>query len=163
MKRPARSLAALCLSLSAACAGTPAEDSTANHPREATAPVPGPWTRAFLEPAILVADRCFIEGPEDLLEHVAVRQDPGMVEYSTETTNRGLMQTARVKPGRSGIEIHAHLDGLQIVALREIVVLQRPGETPVRVIAEGKAYWSTSDGENERRGERLELGGARGR
>ena len=120
-----------------------------------------PWTKAFEVPAVLIANDVRIEGPDDLLEHVVVMHDAAGLQHDTKTVPQGLLQVTVVDPRRPQ-EINAHLDGLQIVALRRLEVLQRPGEVPVRVRATGKAFWSTSDGAQEKRGESLEFLGRRG-
>jgi hypothetical protein len=130
-------------------------------PRPGSAP--GPWTLEFEREAVLIAHKITIEGPSDLLEHIVVRQEPGVVDMVQETTTAGLVQTLRRKPEAGVGEIRAWLDQWSIVALRELVILQRPGEVPVRVIAEGDAAWIPTAGGDELRRGRLEFTGQRGR
>ncbi len=111
---------------------------------------------------MLIADQILVEGPADLLEHIAIRQEPELFDYKTTTTNAGLRQEISIKEGEGGAEIRAQLDAWSLCALRELVVLQRPGEVPVRVLAAGNAAWiPVSAGLAERRAERLEFQGTR--
>ncbi len=121
-----------------------------------------PWTAAFLRPAMLVAEDVMIEGPDDLIDHIAVVQDPENTVYEVKTTERGLLQTTRIKTQRQ-VEIRAQLDALQIVALRRLRVLSRPGDVPVRVRASGEVWWQLADGSDEKRAPSLELVGQRER
>ncbi len=118
------------------------------------------WTDAFLGEAVLVADEIWIEGPEDLLEHVAIRQDPEVLDYATTTTSEGLRQEIVRKEGESAAEIRAQIDAWSVVALQKLVVLQRPGAAPVRIVATGEAAWVPVSGV-EQRGPRLEFRGDR--
>lgn len=123
--------------------------------------LPRPWTRAFEREAVLVADEIRIEGPEDLLTHIAVVQDPQTIDYETKTVSEGLLQELVVKPGAFG-QVRAQLDGWTLAATRRMVILQRPGEVPVVVRAAGNALWAPTDGSGERREDRLEFRGRRG-
>ncbi len=123
---------------------------------------PGPWTTAFEFEAVLIAKRVVIEGPADLLEHVVIRQEPAVFDALQETTTRGLKQTLTRKPGALG-EIHAWLDLWTVVAMDELIVLQRPGEVPVRVTAVGEAVFQKTAGGDALRKGRLEFIGQRGR
>lgn len=114
------------------------------------AAVPRAWTTAFQREAVLVADEVFIEGPSDLIEHVALRQDDETTVYTTRTVTEGLRQELATRPD-SGVEVRAQLDGWAIAALRKITVLQRPGDVPVTVRASGNAYWAAADGSGTRR------------
>lgn len=130
---------------------------------------PAPWTREFRDEAVLIANKITIEGPADLLDHMVVRQEPGVIEMDQETVTEGLLQRVRRLPQAGAGEIRAWLDQWSLVALHELVILQRPGEVPVRVIAEGKAAWlpvQEAEGVSklaERRSERLVFTGERGR
>lgn len=134
---------------------------TPDAPPPENALVPRPWTRAFEREAVLVADEIRIEGPEDLLTHVAIVQDPEAVQYETKTVTEGLQQELVVKPGAFG-QIRAQLDGWSLAATRRMVILQRPGEVPVVVRAAGNVLWARTDGSEERRESRLEFRGQRG-
>jgi hypothetical protein len=155
------SLLALALAATLACRsdGDPSESAAA---REAAA-LGFPWTRAFQEPALLIADEVYVEGPVDLLDHLALRQEPAVTDYETKTTEEGLRQVLSIKPGIGGAELRAQLDAWQLVAMRRLVVLQRPaGDAPVLLRAGGNVYWSRP-GADEVRRERLEFRGDRGR
>ncbi len=124
---------------------------------------PLPWTLAFQKEAALVADEIRVEGPQDLLGHVAIRQDPDVIDYHMETTPAGLLQELRVKPDAGAVAIQAQLDAWSLAAFRRLVVLQRPGEVPVTVRALGNAAWIPAQGNGERRAESLTFQGVRGK
>ncbi len=155
-KHLARILALLSLAAGAGCASGP--DAPAD---VETTGAKLPWTQAFLEPCVLVADEIRIEGPEDLLVHVVVAQDDLRIDYVTETTADGLLQVATLREGVARAQISATIDGWDLRAMRRLVVLCRPGEVPVTVRATGEAWWS--DGSVERREPTLEFVGERGR
>ena len=120
------------------------------------------WTRAFLQEGVLVADEIHLEGPEDLLSHVAIQQDPEAIEYSTRTVTTGLLQELSARP-EIGVEVRAQLDAWSLAALRRMTILQRPGEVPITLRAVGNAVWLAADGSGERRGETLVFQGVRGK
>jgi hypothetical protein len=171
---PSLSLIA-CLALLASCRTVPIEETRPAQPERKVAVFDAhakeaharTWTRRFAEGAILIADRIELDGPSDLLEHVAVRQDSQVFEFTTRTTREGLRQEMRRKAEAvSGTEIRAQLDGWTLVALQEMLVLQRPGDAPVRVVATGEAAWiPTGDAPSgsEQRAPRLEFQGEHGR
>jgi hypothetical protein len=127
-----------------------------------TPPPPRAWTQAFMKEAILVADEIHLEGPEDLLEHVVIRQDPEAIEYSTRTVESGLFQELRARP-EMGVEIRAQLDAWSLAAVRRMTVLQRPGEVPVTVRGQGNAVWVAADGSERRDEASVVFQGLRGR
>ena len=155
-------LSLLLACLLSACGGTgPPEDA---RPVPAARPLSGvtqPWTQRFLSSAILVADFVVIEGPQDLLDHVAIRQEPELFTYRTETTTDGLLQEVVRRPNRGGTEIRAQLDAWSIGAIQRLVVLQRPGEVPVTVRARGNAVWIDVEEGDEKREPELEFRGER--
>jgi hypothetical protein len=108
------------------------------------------WTTHFRAEAVLVADEIAIEGPYDLVEHVALRQDPETGDYSSKTIPEGLFQELAAK-ATMGAPVLAQLDGWSLAAARRITVLQRPGDVPVLVRARGNAYWAAAAGRAERR------------
>ena len=135
-------------------------------PREASAPkVQGretpAWTEAFMKEAVLTADVISIEGPSDLLDHVAIRQDPEAIHYETRTVPEGLLQELVSRP-EFGMEIQVQLDAWTLAAFRRMTILQRPGEVPVTVRAQGAAVWAPVDGSGERRDDALEFRGVHG-
>jgi hypothetical protein len=145
----------------AACSSPAAEPETEAPVRQSMLP---PWTSAFYEPAVLLADVIDVRGPEDLLAHLVVAQNPEVLEYSSRTTTAGLVQEVQVRPGTPGlVEIKAQLDALEMVATRRLVVLQRPGNAPVEIRAAGNAYYARADGSGERRESVIRLVGERGR
>lgn len=160
----AASFLLLAVGLAAACRSDAPEPAP---PPDPNAPPPHmrvqrPWTLRFMRPALLIAEEVYVEGPADLLEHFALRQEPENLAHEQKTTELGLLLTTEVLPGRTGVEIRAQLDGLELAALRKLVVLQRPGEVPVTVRASGDVLYSRFDGTDERRGPTLELVGVRG-
>jgi hypothetical protein len=129
---------------------------------EPAAPPARPWTQAFRQACVLVADEIVIEGPFDLIDHVVLRQDEETTAYTTKTIPEGLWQELVARP-QMGVEVRAQLDGWSLAALRRITVLQRPGEVPVTVRARGKVFWAAADGSGERRAEELAFQGLPGR
>lgn len=121
--------------------------------------VGAPWTRDFLEPAILVAEEIRIEGPTGLREHLVVRQDNLNTTYFAKTTNQGLLQETQARPERGYVEIHGQLDALVMVAFKRIVWLEKPGDGPVLIRALGDASWERTDGSDSRQGPEIELRG----
>jgi hypothetical protein len=158
-----RLLSLLVVLLVASCGSNPSPDDPIPSPAPARAPARAPWTTAFLSPSLLVATEIQIVGPEDLLEHVAVRQATAHVSYETKTVEEGLLQTLVVVGEGNDATIKVQLDGWGIVALRRLTILQRPGEVPVTVRAIGEAWWSAVDGSEERREAVLRFEGERGK
>lgn len=129
---------------------------------EPAPPPPRAWTTAFLKEAVLIADEIVIEGPHDLIDHVALRQDEETTVYVTKTIPEGLLQELSAKP-EAGVEVRAQLDGWALAALRKITVLQRPGDVPVTVRARGDAYFAPASGGSERRDQELVFQGVHGK
>jgi hypothetical protein len=135
-------------------------------PRDASAPTvlgrpTRAWTEAFMKEAVLTADAISIEGPSDLLDHVAIRQDPEAIQYETRTVPEGLLQELVARP-ELGVEIQVQLDAWTLAAFRRVTILQRPGEVPVTIRAQGSALWARVDGSGERRDDALEFHGVHG-
>src|SRR5262245_17559491 len=127
-------------------------------------PAPPParaWTTAFQRPAVLVADEIFVEGPPDLVDHIALRQDQESTLYATKPVTEGLRQELAARP-ELGVEVRGQLDAWSLAALRRITVLIRPGEVPVTVRASGSAFWSATDGGGEKRDNELVFRGPHG-
>lgn len=143
------------------CGSTPSEE--AFEPELVKEMQPLPWPHSFERAALLVADTVMIEGPKGLLDHVALEQDDKLLDYQAETLPEGFRQEVKRKDPSVYVEITAALDALMITALERVVVLERPGKVPVRVVATGSAWWRSTDpagplsGPVERRSERLEL------
>ena len=131
-------------------------------PVQAPAVPLGPWTTAFGEPAVLIADVIRIEGPEDLVQHFATMQDPEITEYRIRTTNEGLLQETTMKQGVGGAQISAQIDGWELKALKKLIVLQRFEDVPVTIRGQGNAFWASATGGGEQRSEELVFRGARG-
>lgn len=121
--------------------------------------VPRPWTVAFRSPALIVAEKVHIEGPRGLLDHVATRAEDGFHSYVAETLPEGFQQRFEVLRPETGVELRAWLDNYEIVVLRELVLLERPGDVEVSLRAEGDAYWRDLAGDAERRGPLLRFTG----
>jgi hypothetical protein len=148
----------LALALAGACQRERAPETP---PAEAPL-APRAWTSAFQSSAVLVADEIFIEGPPDLVDHVALRQDHETTVYATKTVTEGLRQELAARP-ELGVEVRGQLDAWSLAALRKITVLIRPGEVPVTVRAQGNAFWSAADGGGEKRDSQLVFRGVHAR
>jgi len=152
------------LALVSSCGSTPKDEGFV--PQTVKDMASQPWPHTFERAALLVADQVLIEGPKGLLDHVALAQDPSSLDYEVETLPEGFRQAVSRKSGVGFIQIKAALDALDITALERIVVLERPGNVPVRIVAMGSVWWRSTDpagplsGPAERRGERLELSSA---
>ena len=145
-------------------AGEPGDTSggPVEPPAEApTEPEVRPWTEAFMRKSALVADRVEIRGPRGLLDHTVVQQDPENFTHETSTRPDGFWQRTAIRPDRDIYDpIRAQLDAMQIMALREVVLLERPGQVPVEVIAHGEVYWHDVGSGREKRGDRVVIEGA---
>lgn len=119
-------------------APAPAGAPGAAAPTAAAAPKKRPWPAELAREAILIADVVQIEGPEGLIEHVAVRQEGSDIEYKAETTTNGFLQTWTPKPG---VEVRGQIDNCVIVAMQRITALERPGATSVEIRAHGAAVY----------------------
>lgn len=149
-----------------ACAGTEGERGARAEERaarEAAAPAePVPWPGGFEMQAVLMAVRVTIEGPEGLREHAAVLQDPEHHAYEERTTTEGFLRRTALKPGVDYLApIRGRLDGLEIFAEEELVVLERPGPAELSVRATGEVFWRDVASGEERRSEQLVLAGGR--
>ena len=120
-----------------------------------------PWPEDFTRASLLVADRVVIEGPKGLMDHIALRQDPANLDYSADTLPEGFRQLLKRKDPSAFVEIVAGLDNWKIVALDSVLVLERPGDVPVRIVAAGRVSWHNTDpsgslsGDSELRGDKL--------
>jgi len=118
----------------------PAPDPNAPPPADVVAAKAKPWTERFLVPSMLVADEIRIEGPAPLLEHVVTRPEAEVHDSSVQTIPAGFEQTIRTR--LPGTEIRAQIDQLSIIAMRKLVVLERPGAGDVLITAVGDvSYW----------------------
>lgn len=111
-----------------------------------------PWPDDFKTSAILLADEIEVSGPKGLLAHIALRQDPDLIDYRMETTSAGLLQEARARADAGYVEIRAQLDNWAVVAMQRMTILERPGDVPVEVRARGNAVWHPANGAPEQRG-----------
>jgi len=157
----------LALPLLGACAA-PGPAPEAPDPATVEAALPlgleRPFTQAFQRPDVLVARDIVIEGPADLLAHVALRQEPGVFDYDTKTTREGLRQKlTKRSDAPPQASLRAQLDNWSLVADRSLTVLQRPGDCPVILRAIGQAVYLPADGGAERREEALQFRGDHGR
>ncbi|MFT5731678.1 MAG: hypothetical protein ACJAZN_002544 [Planctomycetota bacterium] len=106
---------------------------------------PAPWTGSFTSTAVMLAHTFRIEGPEGLLEHVVASSDDEFYERSVEMTPDGLMQIIR-RLGPEVPEIRVQLDGWTLAAFDRVTIVERVGDSPVRVIASGEALWRDANG-----------------
>jgi len=161
---PSVLLLALALGACMTPAEEPASDEPAPKPRvfadHSQETLQRQWTTEFQGTAVFVADEVMIDGPSDLVHHIAIEQDPEVHRLTTRTVKEGLRQEVTLAEGTAGREVRAQLDGWNIVAMRRLVVLQRPGDAPVRVVGTGNAALLRSDG--EQRATRLEFRGDHG-
>jgi hypothetical protein len=118
-----------------------------------------PWTPSFTRGALLIADEIRVEGPVGLLEHIATRVIEPHHRQAVETLPEGFQQLVEVVDPASGIEIRSHLDSMQIVAVRRITILERPGDVRVTIKAVGRVYYK-ADGKDAVERPSLELLGA---
>lgn len=136
--------------------GDPAVETAA--PRPAAAPVP--WPDTFEEETVLMAGRVVVIGPEGLREHAAIMQDSAHHRYEEKTTADGLLRRTTLREGIAYLApIRCRLDGMQIFAERELVVLEKPGNVPLTIQADGDVYWRSTGTGEERRSESLILRG----
>lgn len=144
----------------AACGSTAARESAqpaaqgagASGGASARKPIapPPPWPTTFRTQTLLVAQDIVVEGPPGLIDHSAGAQQPGAIEYKTETTPDGLRQTWTVIPG-SQAQARGQLDGFTLVALRSLVILERLGGD-LTLRAAGDVYWHEDASGKEGRG-----------
>jgi hypothetical protein len=158
-----RVLVLLILSTLATGCGAPPKDTSAPPPVEVAPPPARAWTAAFEGAAVLLADEIHVEGPQGLLDHLAMRQDSHTTEYSAETTAAGFRQTMTLRAGAEGAEIRGQLDAWQLVALQRLIVLERPDHGAVVIRARGEAFWRSAGDGRERRGPELAFRGEPGR
>jgi len=158
----ARLALALSLTLAACTSHAPRSEPAPPSPEEAAAPLPAPqpWPATFEAPAVLMASRIVVVGPEGLREHAAVMQDPAHHKYLETTTAEGFVRHTTLRPEVDYLApIRCRLDGLQIFAERELVVLECPGSCELSIEAEGDVYYRPPGGGEEQRRDRLRLQG----
>lgn len=106
---------------------------------------PKPWTGAFTETAVMLADTVRIEGPEGLLDHVASASDDEFYERTAEVTADGFRQTIR-RLGPESPEIRVRIDRWTMAATQRVVILENVNAREVTVIAGGEALWRDVNG-----------------
>ncbi|MEO0651724.1 MAG: hypothetical protein AAFZ65_13695 [Planctomycetota bacterium] len=144
----------------AGCGSTPDNDSQLDLPPPPPRLTTGPWTDAFVQEAVLIADRIEIRGPDRIADQLVAHQDPASIAFASATTSEGLVHTYRAIAPRA--RAAAQLDQWQLVALRELVVVQEPGEVDVRIRALGQAFFQVVGETDERRGPELTFRGVVG-
>lgn len=135
----------------------PAPDPNAPPPADVAAKASKPWTKRFLEPGVLIADEIRIEGPAPLLDHVVTRPETEAHDVRVQTIPAGFEQTIVVRT--PGSEIRAQIDQLVVSSMRRLVILERPGQVDVLVIAAGDVYWKDGQGGGETRAQSLRIEG----
>lgn len=119
-----------------------------------------PWTEDFMDRKALLADFVTIEGPEGLITHAVARADNDVHLRSVRTTKEGLLQEYRVRTDAVAAQhttaIRGQLDGWQIMALRRLIILEKPGSVAVKVKAKGDVFWRDPATGEEKRGDELE-------
>jgi len=106
---------------------------------------PKPWTGAFTETAVMLADTVRIEGPEGLLDHVAAASDDEYYERTADLTSMGFRQTIR-RLGPDTPEIRVRIDRWTVAATQRVVILENINACEVTVVASGEAIWRDVDG-----------------
>ena len=128
------------------CAGPP--EATEDLPPPAPRLTTEPWSDAFEEPAVLLARRIEIRGPDRVAERFVAVQDPERIRIEVETTPEGLRQVFTVlEPGAIA---RGQLDGWELNAEQQLVVLRQPGQVDVQVRAVGNAFFQRVGGEEQR-------------
>ena len=134
--------------------------STKTHASKETAksgsaipPAAKPWTDAFLERGVLIADVIEIEGPEGLRDHLATRTEPLMHERVEKVTAQGFLTEIKLLPGKSDAPIKAWLDQFELAAVVKLVVLEHPGPVDVTLKARGQVLWVDKSTNQEQRSE----------
>lgn len=118
---------------------------------------PKPWTGAFSETAVMLADTVRIEGPEGLLDHVAAASDDQYYERTAEVTAEGFRQTIR-RLGPDAPEIRVRIDRWTMAAAQRVVILENVKACEVTIVAAGQALWRDVNG-NIATADRLEFVG----
>ena len=149
--------------------GPPTTPENSLGPEGEVDPLPGeevplqedlPWTEEFMHRKALLADSVTIEGPVGLITHAVARADNDVHLRSVRTTKDGLLQEYRVRTDAVAAQqtsaIRGQLDGWQIMALRRLIILERPGASAVRVKAKGDVFWRDPATGEEQRGDQLE-------
>lgn len=137
-------------------AAAPAGAARTSAELEASAPAagvdpfaPAPWTDAFLQRAVIVADHVRIEGPPGLLDHCVVSSDDAY--YEREVTQAGATLTqVTVRRSPEVPEIRAQLDQWQFAAFERVTVVERHDAVEVSVVATGEACLRDPLGKEER-------------
>lgn len=146
-----------------ACANTRKDTRPSPAPVRADAPVAPPvpkaWTDRFQQRALLVADDVRIEGPDGLLDHVASSIDPETLTRTEKLTPDGFLTTIEHKTGAPPVEIKVQLDRTEIVALRRVTLLERPGPVDVVLTASGDVLWTDLTTKQESRPPQLRIEG----
>lgn len=134
--------------------GTP-DDANAG----ARLPVAKPWTTQFEKATLLIADEVRIEGPDGLLDHLATRADATAHKKSERVTRDGFLQEIVLAPNTAPLEIRAFLDRYEIVALKKLSVLERPGPVDAVIVATGDVFLRDAASEAVQRAPVLRIDG----
>lgn len=158
MRHTSRSIVVLVLLLG--CGSPPKDTHRSMDPTSnVVPPLPKPWTERFQQPGLIVADEVRIEGPDGLLDHIATRIDPESHVRNEKTTPQGFLTTIEQRPNAAPLEIKIFLDRTEIVALRKVVMLERPGPVDVVLSASGDVLWKDLRTQAESRKPALRLEG----
>lgn len=112
---------------------------------------PTPWTEAFFQSAVLMADTIRVEGPPGLFEHAALRSDDEWFQTRTKTTTEGLLHSVRRRGSAPDMQpARAQLDAWDLAGLSEVVLLERfQLDAPVIVTARGNAVYVDTNGNRQ--------------
>lgn len=144
----------------AACSS--ARKDTRSTDARSTAQGPGvvkPWTTDFQKATLVVADEIVIEGPDGLLDHVATRAESESHTKSERTTSQGFLQEIVQKPNVAPVEIRGFLDHFELIAMKKLTVLERPGPVDVVLRANGDVFVREAASGAERRTSALRVEG----
>lgn len=153
------------LALLAACSRpeerTPASPRASRSASPASAvPEPVAWTPAFPRKSVLIAARIEIVGPRNLIEHLAIAQDPTHHAHAESATPEG-MRIEESRLPESDEPIAAQLDNLTLRAMDSLVVLFSPNAREVTLEAAGDVYFHGLETGEEKRADTLRLVGTR--
>lgn len=120
---------------------------------------PKPWTERFREPTLLIADELRVEGPDGLLDHLATRAETASHSKRERVTQDGFLQEFSLVPGAVPLEIRAYLDRFELVAMKRLLVLERPGPVDVVIVANGDVFLREAASQAVQRGATLRIEG----
>lgn len=130
------------LLLACACGSTRKDTQASSQSSTTTQPVlvHKPWTEKFQTPTLVIADELRIEGPDGLLDHLATRMHAEAHVKRERVTEEGFLQEFSLASGVAPLELRAYLDRYELVAMKRLHVLERPGPVDVVIVAHGDVF-----------------------